>query len=458
MKIVFRTILRRCPDCNKTLKAHITETRHIISIDNGIFTAMHRIRRCRKCNKIFRSEALDRIIEPYCTYANDIMIDVAMKRFIDGRSCGEISRESGYGISERQARNLSNMALEIMGTIHDESFQILRNALSSYILQIDGTVDGDFAMIVVVRDAVSGFTLYSEKCFSESEQSITDILNRIKKRFGIPSGTISDMRAGILNAIKKVFPGIPVRVCLLHFLRDLGKDLMGSMHTDLGMMINRMGIKSRIKKIFRDLPEYDRKCLYELESEFCTNTPAMEMMCIRRIMEPLMVTGSSGYGFPFSLRHFNFYNACVHAKKELDDLKAVAKDKNALSTLKELSDLIAVVSEKSAIHDLASRMGNVNVTFQGLRKAFHLPEKGKLSENTNDDKISHENCNIFIGQLREIVKSGCAQEMDIVKQIISAYEKWEKHLFAQNKEGTIPRTNNSMVKCFSHNRTNMKIN
>ncbi|EQD64270.1 hypothetical protein B2A_02089, partial [mine drainage metagenome] len=104
------------------------------------------------CGKLFRSEALDKMIEPYCRYANDIMIDVAMKRFIDGRSCGEISKESVYSISERQARNLSNMALEIMGTIHDESFQVLRNALSSYILQIDGTVDGDFAMIVVVRD------------------------------------------------------------------------------------------------------------------------------------------------------------------------------------------------------------------------------------------------------------------------------------------------------------------
>ena len=453
MRIVFRTILKRCPDCNKALKAHITEIRHIISLEHGIFTAVHRIRRCRKCMKLFRSEALDRMIEPYCTYANDIMIDVATKRFIDGRSCGEISRESGYGISERQARNLSNMALDIMGTIHDESFQALRNALSSYILQIDGTVDGDFAMIVVVRDAVSGFTLYSEKCFSESGESVMGILNRIKERFGKPSGTISDMRAGILSAIKKVFPGIPVRICLLHFLRDLGKDLMGSMHTDLGMMINRMGIKTRIKKIFRDLPEYDRESLYELESGFCASTPSMEMMCIRRVLEPLMGTGSSGYGFPFSLRHFNFYNACVHVKKELDDLQAVVKDKNAL---KELSDLIATVAENVAIHDLASRIGNMNVTFQGLRKAFHLPEKGKMSENTGDDKISHENCSIFIGQLREIVKSGLTHETEAAKQIISAYEKWEGHLFAQNTECTIPRTNNSLEQFFRMIRRNVR--
>ena len=460
MRIVFRTEKKRCPDCNKTLKSHRTETRHIISIDNGIFTAVHRIRKCSKCGKLFRSESLDKMIEPYCTYANDIMIDVAMKRFIDGRSCGEISRESTYGISERQARNLSNMALDIMGKIHDESFSILKKYLSSYILQIDGTVDGDFAMIVVVRDSISGFTLYSEKCFSESEDSITEILKRINDRFGIPSGTISDMRAGILSAIRKVFPGIPTRICLMHFLRDLGKDLMKDMHTDLGMMINRMGIKSRIKAIFRDLPEYDMKCIRDLEFGFCTDTSSMEMMCIRRILEPTMGTGSSGYGFPFSLRHFNFYNACVNAKREIDDLRTVVKDGNSHDILEELSDLISKVADNSAIHDLASRIGSVNATFQALRKAFHIPHKGELSEdidNIKDDETVHDTCNIFIGQMKAILKGGAStHDIDPAKQIIAAYEKWEVHLFAQNSAGTIPRTNNSIEQFFRKIRRNVR--
>ena len=458
MRIVFRTENNRCPDCNKTLKAHRTETRHIISIDNGIFTAVHRIRKCRKCGKLFRSESLDKMIEPYCTYANDIMIDVAMKRFIDGRSCGEISRESGYGISERQARNLSNMALEIMGKIHDEGFSILRNALKSYILQIDGTVDGDFAMIVVVRDSISGFTLYSEKCFSESEQSIIGILNRIKERFGIPSGTISDMRAGILSAIGKVFPGVPGRICLMHFLRDLGKDLMGSMHTELGIMINRVGIKSRIKTILRSIPEYDRKSLYELESGFCSDHERMEMMCIRRVIEPIVsVTGSSGYGFPFSLRHFNFYNACVQTKKDLDDLHATMKDEESVSVLKELDGLITRITGNPAIHGLASALGEINRTFQDFRKAFHLPEKGKLSGDAGGDEISHESCGIFMGQLKAVLRSGASiHETDAAKQIVEAYEKWEEYLFAQNKEGTIPRTNNSMEQFFRRIRRNVR--
>ena len=35
----------------------------------------------------FRSRRLDSIIGHGCTYANDVMPDISVKRFIDGRSC-----------------------------------------------------------------------------------------------------------------------------------------------------------------------------------------------------------------------------------------------------------------------------------------------------------------------------------------------------------------------------------
>ena len=99
-------------------------------------------------------------------------------------------------------------------------------------------------------------------------------------------------------------------------------------------------------------------------------------------------------------------------------------------------------THNSSIIETGGKLGSVNRIFQLVRKAFHLPEKGKLSENTCDDESSHENCGIFIGQLKEIVKSGFTHEMDTTKQIISTYEKWEEHLFALNKESTKPRINN----------------
>ena len=58
-----------------------------------------------------------------------------------------------------------------------------------------GRTDSEFAMVIVVRDAISGFTLYAEKCHSESFENIKNILVKAKEKFGIPSGAISDMRA-----------------------------------------------------------------------------------------------------------------------------------------------------------------------------------------------------------------------------------------------------------------------
>ena len=375
------------PHCHKKLKAYKTEERHIISIDLGSFTAVHRLMRGRKCSRIFRSDDLDNKIKPYCTYANDIMVDAAMKRFLDGRSCSEIS--SGMGISEGQARNLSKMALDIMQTIHEEGLPMLRSAIGSYILQIDGTTDSEFAMIVVVRDAESGFTLHAERCFSESEDNIVMVLEKIRERFGIPSGSISDMRSGILNAASKVFPGMPVRICLMHFLRDLGKDIMNDLHTDLGIAINKAGIKRKLKKILRAMPGYDSRYILERES------------------------GSSGYGFPFSLRHFNFYNACVNAGRELAEIKAVATGRESRSILEECMELVSRVTENIEISRMANKLGKMNALFQALRKAFHVPDRGDLSssmddnnrgkDNINRDSMSHETSSIFIDQLKSAV-------------------------------------------------------
>ena len=50
----------------------------------------------------------------------------------------------------------------------------------------------------------------------------------------------------------------------MHFLRDLGKDLLSDMHTDLGIMINRTGIKS----ILRSIPAYNQVTLYDIEQGF----------------------------------------------------------------------------------------------------------------------------------------------------------------------------------------------
>ena len=97
-----------------------------------------------------------------------------------------------------------------------------------------------------------------------------------------------------------------------------GEDLLQSMHTDLGIMINRKRIKSSLKSILREMPEHDQKTLDEIGDGDASDRDKVEIMAIRHILEKLIgSTESSGFGFPFYLMHMNFYLACMEAKNSL---------------------------------------------------------------------------------------------------------------------------------------------
>jgi len=200
------------------------------------------------------------------------------------------------------------MALDIFPKIHEDNMEKLNEIGSALIYTADRRNNGsEFSMIVVVRDALSDFVLYAERCDSESHDNMRSVLQSVKNRFGDPSGITSDMRSGIISAAMSVFPGISIRICLMHFLRDLGKDLLLDLHTDLGAMINRTGVTSSLKSILRNIPDYDQKTLDQIGNGFSSNREGIGIMGIRRILEQLTgSTGSSGYGFPFSMRHYSF--------------------------------------------------------------------------------------------------------------------------------------------------------
>ncbi len=457
MKLHFKTGLKRCPECKSKLVICKTYRRTVKSSGYGIFDAVVHTKKCH-VHGLFGPEQLSNIVSPHCTYANDIMVDAGIDRFIKGYSCSEISMQLGNGISERHVRNISNMAGEIIMQIHDENVTKLKDAMNSYILQIDGTTDSEFAMVIVVRDAISGFTLYAEKCHSESFESVKDILVKVKKKFGIPSGAISDMRAGILEALEHVFPGIPVRICLMHFLRDLGKDLLSDMHTDLGIMINKIGIKSPLKSILRSIPAYNQGVLSEIEQGFCTDRKSMEAMSVRKILESILsVNGSSGYGFPFSLNHLNFYLSCMEAEKKLNDLSGIIKDGDSLKFLNTAINKIECITKNSAIKETADRLSDINMLFQKIRNAFRMPEKGNLSDIIEDDDSIHEKCDIVIGEMEIYLHTNIPNHMfTAAKHIVAKYHERKAMLFANNPEHTIPRTNNNMEQFFRKLRRNVR--
>ena len=397
-------------------------------------------------------------MSPHCTYANQVMLESATRRYIDGRSSSEIALGMNNGISERHVRRLSNMALDIFPVIHSSNADKLRSCLKSYILQIDGTTDSDFSMIVAVRDSISDFVLHVDRCSSESEESMKAVLRVVKERFGDPSGITCDMRSGIISAAQSVFPETPIRICLMHFLRGLGKELMLGLHTDIGIMINRMGIKSTLKSILRDIPDNDQKTLDEIGDGYVSDRDKVEIMAVRRILEKLIeTTGSSGYGFPFSLKHMNFYLACLEAKNGLAGLSGKIVSEKAKEYVKSIMDHVAAITDNDTISATGRNLGSVNALFQSMRRAFKVPRMGKLSDEIPDDDSIHDRCSLIVEHMEVFLHAGIPSHIRTAARIImERYRRRETMLFANNAEHTIPRTNNGMERFFRKLRRNVR--
>jgi hypothetical protein len=266
-------------------------------------------------------------------------------------------------------------------------------------------------------------------------------------------GAVSDMRQGIISALDEMFPNIHRRICLFHLFRDPGSDLMKTVRLELGRRINGEGIKSQLKRLIRSIQSYDPLTLMEIESGFCSSHDLMEIMSVRRILEPLSRTGSSGYGFRFTPRHPNFYMECKEAEIKLTNIMEHFSSKEALRYAKDAISLLSRVTGNRSIVEIALKLKDVNAIFKWLRSAFGLPDHGKLSD---DIEVNFRGmCSAYIEEIDVFITQNIKDhERRAARIIIESYRKWESRLFAQNADGTIPKTNNFMEQLFRRIRRN----
>ena len=68
-------------------------------------------------------------------------------------------------------------------------------------------------MLMSSLDWISEIVLGNVKVPSEKTQEIIPFLEEIKRRYGVPLASVHDMGAGILAAVKEVFPGSLDFIC-----------------------------------------------------------------------------------------------------------------------------------------------------------------------------------------------------------------------------------------------------
>jgi hypothetical protein len=123
---------------------------------------------------------------------------------------------------------------------------------------------------------------------------------------------------------------------------------------------------------------------------------------MRRMLEKLIaVNSSSGYGLPFSLRHLNFYKACIMTLKDAEDLIKASSGRESSELLDRIMLILTPLTENTAIKDPASSLDSTSRIFQ----AFRMLDKGNLfdtvdiempGKRTGIEMAVHVTCSLYL--------------------------------------------------------------
>lgn len=410
---------------------------------------------------IYKPEKLTEMVQPGWNFSDSIMFSCGYKRFIKGRNEREIVeefKEINVSISRQEVSRLSRLAVKSVFQIHlknmdDVKKQIERNG--GYILHIDGTVDGEYAILLVCYDSVSDVILYSIPIDTESYENVKPALQLLKDILGNPLCGMTDLGTKIRSAFEEIFPGVKCAVCRFHFLRDLGKDILENYYPALLKQVKSLGIMSKLEKLANDIEKkIDMKQISEEVQYKYTSSPSgfYGAFALTILKDITSYKEGTGYGYPFDLPILKFVTRCLYWWNYLNDKKLECEE------TKMILGIIKRVVESGGICELAKKVEDINKLFETLRNAMRINnDKTPLSADEPKDtpEMVHQRCNEVIATM-ECYLSVATMPQHIhraIKHIIEQYRKWENYLFVpdfivevEGKKRTIrvPSTNNKL--------------
>ena len=246
-------------------------------------------------------------------------------------------RSRNIRISVREVGYLGKKFVVYLALAHRQSAPRLKEVMrdqGGYILHLDGTCDRGGPMLMSSLDSISEIVLGNVKVPSEKTEEIVPFLEEIKSRYGVPLASVHDMGAGILAAVKKVFPGTLDFICHFHFLRDVGKDLLEEDYDAIRKHLRKHALTEKLLYQARQLKTtIDQQP--GLADRFCQSVQAdslpaeglerFPILCAYSLIQWVLEgkTHGDGYGFPFDRPQVEFAKRLRIACQELESIKDI---------------------------------------------------------------------------------------------------------------------------------------
>ena len=391
--------------CGQPLLTQKTRKRIIVTQGIGKIHIHETVKHCGVCKKVYAAEELDQWVPQYCNFGFDVMVYAGKALFQDHRTESETVADlakQNVIISEREVSYLAKKYICYLALAHQEKIPEIRKMIEGNggsCLHFDGTNDGASPHLIVAIDEMEQLVLGSIKAPSESAESVGALLKQVKRDYGVPLATVHDLSKANLSAVQSVFPGVADYVCHYHFLRDIGKDLIGYEESQIRSILQGSGVKGHLKTLAKKLREFvDTDQLQAL-----LKTASITPETIRHLAEIDIVyfltewildfaQESSGYGFPFDREKLVF----IQRMQEVSTLiRALPKSDGYLRILQE--ELEKTLEDTMLIR-LVAEMEKKAGHFDRLRNGLRIAQPEGILGLNDDGK----NCDM--GSIKKAVE------------------------------------------------------
>ncbi len=386
---------------------------------------------CRKAgggHAIHRAPSLTTRLPARCSTGYDVMVFVGLRRYVDYRQRDEIrtalEAEHGIRLSTGEISNLGRRFLTYLERLHRARAGRLRAALEAdggWPLHIDATGEQGRGTLLVAYTSWRRWILGAWKIPTERSDAIVPRLLALVDVFGAPCAAVRDLGKAVIEAldtfVKRLELKIPILACHLHFLADIGSDLLEDSHNKLRLLVRRHKTRTALAALARDLgrglganlPEAReglRQWQSELEQGHELPQGRAGVACVRAMAQWVLDFAADGTdeGFPFDRPYLDLFERGRRVRRATDAfLRRPSIDRHLTKALGRLARVLdPLVQEEdfaTAARTLRVRVG----LFEKLRDALRLTPKPTGRNSTRADAVSVQTAASELQDIRKAV-------------------------------------------------------
>jgi len=359
--------------------------------------------RCKQGGKrvTARSSRLAKLLLPKSTVGYDVMVHVGLERFVHCRQREEIRTDlqtrHGITLSTGEISGLGRRFLIYLEALHWRSAPALGAVLNSdggWPLHIDATGEDGRGTMVAAFAGWRGWVLNAWKAPTERAEFILPGIQRAGAAFGPPCAIMRDLGRAMTEAaaeyVQSLEKPIPVLACHLHFLSDIGGDLLENGHNQLRDLFRTVKLLPQLRAFVRqqgrDLGESiglgrDSLDLWLAQPDHAHPIPdgAGGITTVRSLAQWVLDyrADGDGQGFPFDLPWLDLYCRCLQLSAASQTfLREPLRDAKVRKSLEKLRRILRPIEcDVPPFTSISASLSKRSDLFNRLRSALRLEDK-----------------------------------------------------------------------------------